>query len=61
LGDINIGEGSRIGANSVVIENVPPHSTVVGIPGKVIKQGIKAGEELCHNKILETNSTGGNK
>jgi serine O-acetyltransferase len=36
LGDIVIGEGSRIGSNSVVVQSVPPDSTVVGIPGRVI-------------------------
>ncbi len=38
LGAITIGEHSRIGSGSVVVENVPPNSTVVGIPGKVIKK-----------------------
>ncbi len=51
LGNILIGRGSRIGANSVVIENVPPFSTVVGIPGRVIPRGITPGEELCHGSI----------
>jgi serine O-acetyltransferase len=51
LGNITIGEGSRIGANSVVVESVPPHSTVVGIPGKVKSGGVEPGEELCHDKI----------
>jgi serine O-acetyltransferase len=51
LGNITIGEGSRIGANSVVVEAAPPFSTVVGIPGKIIKQGIQEGDELCHDKI----------
>ncbi|MDX8402319.1 MAG: serine O-acetyltransferase [Mariprofundaceae bacterium] len=36
LGAITIGEQSRIGANSVVLRDVPPHSTVVGIPGTVV-------------------------
>jgi serine O-acetyltransferase len=36
LGAITIGEGSRIGANSVVLKNVPAHSTVIGIPGTVV-------------------------
>lgn len=36
LGPITIGEHSRIGANSVVLKDVPPHSTVVGIPGMVV-------------------------
>lgn len=56
LGNIQIGEGSRIGANSVVVEDVPPLSTVVGIPGKVIKQGILQGDELCHDRIKGENS-----
>ncbi|MBY0091550.1 serine acetyltransferase [Priestia aryabhattai] len=38
LGDIRIGEGSIIGANSVVTSNVEPNSLVVGIPGKVTKK-----------------------
>ena len=53
LGAIDIGAGTRIGSNSVVVESVPPNSTVVGIPGKVIKRGIREGEELNHEKIQE--------
>ena len=53
LGNIEVGAGSRIGANSVVIESVPPGSTVVGIPARVIsKRGIQAGEELSHDFII---------
>ena len=37
LGPITVGAGARVGANSVVIENVPPGMTVIGIPGKVVK------------------------
>lgn len=37
LGGITIGTGSVIGANSVVTKDIPPHSLVLGIPGKVIK------------------------
>jgi len=36
LGAITIGEQSRIGANSVVLKDVPAHSTVIGIPGTVV-------------------------
>jgi serine O-acetyltransferase len=53
LGNILIGKESRIGANSVVIADVPSRSTVVGIPGRVIKRGIDAGHELCHDEIGE--------
>jgi serine O-acetyltransferase len=37
LGPITVGHGSKIGANSVVIHDVPPHSTVVGNPGHPVK------------------------
>lgn len=36
LGAIRVGEGARVGAGSVVVRDVPPHSVVVGVPGKVI-------------------------
>lgn len=39
LGPITIGRGARIGANSVVIEPVPPGMTVVGIPGRIVHHG----------------------
>jgi serine O-acetyltransferase len=38
LGAITIGDGARIGANSVVVKDVPPNATVVGIPGRVVLQ-----------------------
>lgn len=37
LGPITIGEQSKVGAGSVVLKDVPPHSTVVGIPGRIVK------------------------
>jgi len=49
LGNIIIGKGSKIGANSVVVKDVPPYSTVVGIPGKIIKR--KDFSPLSHNKL----------
>jgi serine O-acetyltransferase len=38
LGDILVGENSRVGAGSVVVKDVPPNSTVVGIPGRIVLQ-----------------------
>ncbi|MDD4839758.1 MAG: serine O-acetyltransferase [Clostridia bacterium] len=38
LGPLNIGTGSKIGAGSVVLKNVPPYCTVVGVPGRIVKQ-----------------------
>jgi len=49
LGNITIGRGSKVGANSVVVKDVPPYSTVVGIPGKVIKR--RDFTPLAHNKL----------
>lgn len=38
LGSFTVGENSKIGAGSVVIEEVPPNCTVVGVPGRVVKR-----------------------
>jgi serine O-acetyltransferase len=52
LGNITIGKNSKVGAGSVVLQNVPPNATVVGIPGRVvIKDGIKVGCELDHRDL----------
>jgi len=37
LGGITIGDHVKVGANSVVLRSVPPHSTVVGVPGRVVR------------------------
>lgn len=37
LGNVTIGEGVRVGSNAVVLRSIPPHSTVVGIPGRVVR------------------------
>ena len=41
LGNITIGENSRVGAGSVVLRDVPPDSTVVGVPAHIVYQGGK--------------------
>ncbi|MCX5699382.1 MAG: serine O-acetyltransferase [Candidatus Omnitrophica bacterium] len=54
LGNIVIGDNSYIGANAVVIKDVPPNSTVVGIPGRITKQdGKKMDISLDHARILD--------
>ena len=39
LGSVTIGDNCKIGAGSVVLKNVPPNSTVVGVPGRVVMRG----------------------
>lgn len=38
IGSFTVGENSKIGAGSVVIEEVPPNCTVVGVPGRIVRQ-----------------------
>jgi len=52
LGSFTVGENSRIGANAVVLQEVPPDSTVVGIPGRVVRiNGQKVRSKLDHGNI----------
>lgn len=52
LGSIVIGDYVRIGAGSVVVEDVPERSTVVGIPGRVVHRAvIDDNGNLMHNRI----------
>lgn len=52
LGSITIGENSKIGAGSVVLKDVPPNSTVVGVPGKVVIQdGKRIKKDLNHRDL----------
>lgn len=57
LGAIEIGSGSRIGANAVVVKPVPPDSVVVGIPGQVVKRSeklVEEGPDLHHDQLPDT-------
>ena len=49
LGPFKIGDHSKIGAGSVVLKEVPDHCTVVGVPGRIVKQNYKKVDEskLC--------------
>ena len=56
LGAIKVGENVRVGANSVVVQEVPPNCTVVGIPGKVVNSApseasARYGINLDHHLI----------
>ena len=58
LGSFTVGEGAKIGAGSVVLKEVPPYATVVGIPGHVVAERgnrvhhhDESDVELNHNKL----------
>jgi serine O-acetyltransferase len=54
LGSFKVGDNSKIGAGSVVLREVPPNSTVVGIPGKVvIHDGEKVRDDMAEGIDLE--------
>lgn len=46
LGDIEVGEGARVGANAVVLADVPPRATVAGAPARVVRQRPEDPERL---------------
>jgi serine O-acetyltransferase len=50
LGNITIGKNSKVGANSVVVRDVPENSTAIGIPARIIPRG-RNKNRLEHNKI----------
>ena len=52
LGPITVGEGARVGAGSVVLKDVEPHTVVVGVPARA-SAGLKSGtiQDLEHGKL----------
>jgi serine O-acetyltransferase len=54
LGNITIGKDSKIGANSVVVKNVPENATAIGIPAHVIEKG-RCKDPFMHNKLPDIN------
>ncbi len=49
FGDITVGDNAIIGANAVVLKNVPPNCTVVGVPGRIVKRDGKRVDEPLTN------------
>ncbi|QKF59628.1 serine O-acetyltransferase [Aliarcobacter lanthieri] len=58
LGNITIGANSKIGANSVVVVDVPENSTAVGVPARIIKKDERkdnSKDKLAHNELPDIN------
>lgn len=51
LGSFTVGDNAMIGANAVVLREVPPNSTVVGIPGRIVKQDGVRLNKLDHANV----------
>ena len=51
IGSFKVGENSKIGAGSVVIEEVPPNCTVVGVPGRIVKRN---NQKLVREELNQT-------
>ncbi len=51
LGPVTVGDGARIGANSVVVNSVPADTTVVGIPGRAVEDRKEPVFDLEHGKL----------
>ncbi len=53
LGSFKVGDHSRIGSNAVVLQEVPPNSTVVGIPGRVVRLNGERVDPLDHGNLRD--------
>jgi serine O-acetyltransferase len=58
LGNIEIGTGAKVGAGSVVLNDVPPHTTVVGVPARAVGKPASASPSQTMDQTILTDSDG---
>ena len=51
IGNIEVGEGAKVGAGSVVLEDVPPHVTVAGVPARIVGQATGVPAHLMDHRL----------
>jgi len=54
---VRIGDGSKVAAGSVVLNEVPPHATVAGVPAKIVGHPKTAEPALQMDQALDQNGT----
>ena len=53
LGGFTVGEGARIGSNAVVVKEVPAGATVVGVPGRIVEEGVGKPERFAAYAVVQ--------
>jgi serine O-acetyltransferase len=53
IGNVKIGDGVKVGAGSLVIESIPPHATVVGVPARIVGAPLEGSPSFEMNQYLD--------